>query len=627
MPPRLLPALALLALVHVCGAAEPNPPVWPDSVAVFSPADGVDAVEAKIQAAFAQNGGHSPSNHGQFSDARYAFLFQPGEYDVDCPVGYYTQVLGLGASPNDVRFTSPKGVYAEEGDYSIGGALSTFWRSAENFRTSATFKWAVGAGMTWAVSQAAPLRRIVVDNDLLLFEYQPPIQAAGEASGGYAANVQVSGGAKAGTMIPRRRSSANINATRRDRTDVDIVEGTVAPGSQQQWMMRDSTISKWGGGVWNMVFTGVEGAPASHCGDKNAGGSPFTTVDATPTISEKPYITFADGKYALQIPPLKTASSGANFDTAGTTAVDFSQVYVTQPSDTAAAINAKLAQGLHVVLSPAIYELDAPLALNTEGQVLLGLGLATLVSKTQQPVITVGDVDGVRVAGVIVQAGPVAASATTTPALIQWGSGKGYGGNPKAPGFLQDVFARVGGPDGTATDPVAAGIMLHVRNGNVIGDNLWLWRADHAAGGPVVYDSNRCDHGLVVDGDDVTMYGLAVEHTDRDLTVWNGDRGRTYFYQSELPYIVTQDEFPSNSTGYRVAPHVTAHGGWGIGVYCFFDQHNVTVTSGIVAPPQLEGSFVHPLTVFLNGNGGITHILNDKGTAATAASPDAHYLC
>ena len=77
--------------------------------------------------------GHNPPNNGQFSTDRYAFLFKPGQYNVDVPIGYYTSVYGLGASPNDVNFTSPRGVHSEEGDYSIGGALSSFWRSAENF--------------------------------------------------------------------------------------------------------------------------------------------------------------------------------------------------------------------------------------------------------------------------------------------------------------------------------------------------------------------------------------------------------------------------------------------------------------------------------------------------------------
>ena len=35
-------------------------------------------------------------------------------------------------------------------------------------------------------------------------------------------------------------------------------------------------------------------------------------------------------------------------------------------------------------------------------------------------------------------------------------------------------------------------------------------------------------------------YGLAVEHTLGDLTRWHGERGATYFYQSEMPYDATQ---------------------------------------------------------------------------------------
>ena len=213
------------------------------------------------------------------------------------------------------------------------------------------------------------------------------------------------------------------------------------------------------------------------------------------------------------------------------------------------------------------------------------------------------------------------------PALLQWGSG-GYAGRASNPGFLHDVFARVGGLDGTAASPVGVGTMIHLRSGHVIGDNMWLWRADHAQDGPVSYTSNRCDHGLVVDGDDVTMYGLAVEHTEQDLTLWNGERGQTYFYQSELPYGVTQQEYGDKGyAGYRVAPTVMTHGGWGVGVYCFFRDHDVTVASGIVAPAALESSFVNPLTVFLNGHGGITHVINDKGGASQGPQTSVNYVC
>jgi len=32
-----------------------------------------------------------------------------------------------------------------------------------------------------------------------------------------------------------------------------------------------------------------------------------------------------------------------------------------------------------------------------------------------------------------------------------------------------------------------------------------------------------CDIAIVVNGDDVTMYGLAAEHTLQDIVQWNGD--------------------------------------------------------------------------------------------------------
>ena len=123
---------------------------------------------------------------------------------------------------------------------------------------------------------------------------------------------------------------------------------------------------------------------------------------------------------------------------------------------------------------------------------LLGIGLATLVSAKQNVIIAVGDVDGVRVGGLLLQAGPPGPSGEVAPALLQWGSTSGYTGDGRAPGIMHDLFVRVGGPDGTRATPVAAAAMVHVRSGHVIGDNLWLWRADHLAGGGVAsYEGNR----------------------------------------------------------------------------------------------------------------------------------------
>ncbi|CAK0850827.1 unnamed protein product, partial [Prorocentrum cordatum] len=168
---------------------QPNPPVWPDSVRVFGPEDSSADIESAVNAAFKENGGEA--NHGQFSSRRFAFLFKPGTYSANVPVGYYTQVLGLGQDPDDVLFHPPpgadasmsrhtemneevnlaenefRGVFVEEGNKANKfGALSTFWRGAENFR--------VAGDMLWATAQACPVRRVIVDGTLQLAARAPP---------------------------------------------------------------------------------------------------------------------------------------------------------------------------------------------------------------------------------------------------------------------------------------------------------------------------------------------------------------------------------------------------------------------------------------------------------------------
>ena len=86
---------ALTSLGAVSSGSEPNPPVWPASVHVFSPGD--DAACASVAASiFSTNGGKIPKNNGQFVSSRHALLFKPGAYSCAVPVGFYTQVGGIG---------------------------------------------------------------------------------------------------------------------------------------------------------------------------------------------------------------------------------------------------------------------------------------------------------------------------------------------------------------------------------------------------------------------------------------------------------------------------------------------------------------------------------------------------
>lgn len=132
---------------------------------------------------------------------------------------------------------------------------------------------------------------------------------------------------------------------------------------------------------------------------------------------------------------------------------------------------------------------------------------------------------------------------------------------------------------------------------------------------------------MIVNGDDVTFYGLAAEHCLGDQVQWNGERGATYLFQSEMPYGVDQSFGKKGYVGYRVNQNVKEHVGYGIGVYHYFRDHKVVVETAISAPSHLESHFYSPLAVYLNGQGRIKHILNDKGNATyskteTQASPE-----
>lgn len=507
---------------------------------------------------------------------------------MDVPVGYYTTVHGLGENAADVEFVSAKGVYSTQGDYNFAiGALNSFWRGAENFKTNANFQWFAGEGrgMMWAVSQATFLRRIEVVGSLVLYQYTFG-DAAGFASGGYLSNSDVS---------------------------------TIYSGSQQQWFTRNSKVGAWFGGVWNMVFVGTNGAPSSHCGRGPQGlNNAYVTINQTPIVAEKPFITIdANGRYYLQVPNPKVNSAGPQLTLADTTTYDFRDVFVARSTDSTATIAAKLAAGRHVVLTPGIYRLSESLVVSSDDQVLLGLGYATLIPPPNgDPCIRVlPRLEGVRIAGILLQAG-----SAPTGALLQWGtSGVSDPGNRANPGFLHDIFARIGGPDRTE---VRADIMLAVYSGNVVGDNFWLWRADHNVDGLIVDSANPCKNALVVEGDDVTMYGLAVEHTLEDNVIWAGERGATYFFQCEYPYDVTQANFGDKGfTAYRVTPQVQQHEAYGAGVYHYFRDVAVKVQSAIVCPPALEDNFHSPVSVYLNGMGTVSHIVNQRGVETSPSSP------
>jgi hypothetical protein len=391
-----------------------------------------------------------------------------------------------------------------------------------------------------------------------------------------------------------------------------VVDGQVNSGSQQQWLSRNDQFGSWTGSNWNMVFVGDVHAPA-----QTFPSPPNTTVASTPTIAEKPFLYVdASGAYQVFVPALRSNSNGTSWaggSPAGSS-LPISQFYIAKPADTAATINAALASGKNLLFTPGVYHLTSTINVTRADTVVLGLGLATLEADNGVTAMSVADVDGVKIGGILFDAGT-----TNSPVLLQVGPTGSTASHAADPTILADVFARIGGAAvGKAT------VSVQVNSANVIGDDLWLWRADHTYG--VGWTSNTAQNGLVVNGANVTMYGLAAEHYQQYSVLWNGNGGRTYFFQNEFPYDVpNQASWMNGSTrgyaSYKVANTVTTHEAWGVGVYCYFNTNSSVVADHAFEVPQVAGVKFHDLvTVSLGGVGTISHIINSTGAAVNSGS-------
>jgi hypothetical protein len=549
----------------VAGQQPPGTPDLGPNVTVFDPSTPAATIQSALDATFAQQ------ETSQFGSARKAFLFKPGTYDADANIGYYTQIAGLGLSPDDVTV---RGAVHAEADWFQGNATHNFWRSAENLSVAP-----VSGTDRWAVSQAAPYRRMHLRGNLQLDD-------GGWSSGGFMADT--------------------------------VVDGQVRSGSQQQWLTRNSRLGSWTGSNWNMVFVGSTGVPGTSFPNP-----PYTTVAQSPVVREKPFL-YVDsaGAWKVFVPAVRTNSSGVSWASGAPagSSLPLSDFFVVKPGATAAQMDEALAAGKHLLVTPGVYHLDRTLRVTRPNTVVLGLGLATLIPDNGITAMTVADVDGVKLAGLLIDAGT-----TNSAQLLEMGpsgSSADHGANPSS---LHDVFFRVGGAAvGKATTS------LTINSDDVIGDHLWIWRADHGSG--VGWNTNTADTGLVVNGDDVTMYGLFVEHYQKHQTVWNGNGGRTYFYQNEMPYdppsqAAWMDGSTQGYTAYKVADSVTRHEAYGLGSYCFFNvDPSVTAERAVQAPNRPDVRFRSMVTVSLGGNGTIRHVINDRGGPSDSSTNVANLV-
>ena len=550
------------SLTH-CGnkamAADAKKPDFGDKVLIFNPSMSAADIQAQIDKVYAIQ------QQSEFGPDRYALVFLPGKYNVDVPIGFYTEVIGLGATPDAVHIAG--NVHADA-SRPRDNATCTFWRAAEGFSVTPT-----GGTMQWAVSQAAPFRRMHILGDIVLH------QNRGWASGGWISD--------------------------------SLIDGNVGSGTQQQWFSRNSEWGSWTGSNWNMVFVGIPNPPAGEWPTP-----PYTKVALTPIVREKPFLAVdLHGNYSVRVPSLRSNSAGITWHGGSTPgkSIPIDRFYIAHPGqDTAATINGQLDKGKNLIFAPGNYELTEPIHVTRANTVVMGLGFATLRPTNGTAALTTADADGIIVAGLLIDAGPV-----SSPVLLEVGPSASKAMHAKNPISLHDVFFRVGG-----AGPGRAVVNLLINSNDTIVDHTWIWRADHGSG--VGWTTNPSANGLVVNGNNVTAYGLFVEHHQQYQVLWNGNAGRTYFYQSEIPYdppdqasytsgLDAKGERINGWASYKVANTVSSHEAWGLGIYSVFRHPNVVLTRAIEVPTVPGVRFHHMITIALDNLGGISNVIDNVG--------------
>ncbi|MDD3403795.1 MAG: glycosyl hydrolase [Hespellia sp.] len=604
-----------------------------DHTLIFTEKDDVAKVNETLKAIFDQQNDYG--NDAQFNGDHYQIYFKPGDYTTtDCMyLGFYTSFNGLGKTPYDVELNNIAiPAYLPGG--ALGGqdnnATCNFWRSTENLSVKNTGNEQGKAGFgsnrvdqfNWAVAQAAPLRRVYSERPVAYdWNY-------GWASGGYVADCKfvgtfedhgnmLSAGTFSGQQFYTRNSELTGNAF--GTTLNNFYQGVTAPNlPQADSKTGEALVNGNGASNWNIAAA-------------DGGQQVFTNVETTPKLSEKPFLYIDDqGEYQVFVPDVKENTKGVSWsenDMGEGKSIPLSAFYVAQPTDTAKEINKQLKAGKNIYFTPGIYHAEEVIHVDRENTILLGTGMATIIPDNAEGAMQIADVDGVKVAGVIFDAG------AHSKYLLKVGDDKSSQDHSNNPTVLQDVFFRVGGTTNVLTKSDDA---LIINSSDVIGDHFWIWRADHGAG--VEWAGNESKHGLIVNGDNVTCYALFNEHFQQYDTLWNGENGATYFYQNEKCYDpISQEAWMSHNgktngyAAYKVANGVKKHYAVGLGIYNVFIYTGPTYDStkvqiqmdNAIEVPNSEDVIVENacLQTFADKNKALqkfNHIINGVGEGVSS---------
>lgn len=503
-------------------------------------------------------------------------------------LGFYAHIGGLGKLPADVKLGS---IFTRPHLSGGANATCTFWRSIENV--------AVMRDFAWTVSQSTSARRMLI-----------------ESSSKYISDVGSNNFWGSGGFI----------------ADSHYTSSRPNWAGQQQWYTRNTVFPSGSGamgGSYNMVWQGCINPPEAD--ETNA------SIPTSPILREKPFLFIdSDGEYKVFVPAWQKDRIGTSWSSTdmgkGQVQDLLSNWYVAKEGDTDIEINAALKAGKNIFFTPGHYALNAPIQVKRKDAILLGAGIASVTleptEKNTWGCIYADDMDGIIIAGLLMD------SFNSTTYQVRVGKQGADADHSANPILLTDLTCRVGG---VQSKNIQIHASMEINSNNVVGDHFWLWRADHGsqAGGNARWLRDRCKNGLIVTGDDVTLYALFAEHYQEYEVLWLGERGRTYFFQNEPPYDAPNQASWSSQGGkvegyaaFKVANTVKEHHSIGLGSYAVLTgtDGNVNKRNGFEIPNGPGLKLEKMCITRFAGTGNILNVINGiGGSTATGVKRVALY--
>jgi len=620
-----------------CAASRPQPVTGPvpnpfgAGVTIFSPSESPSTINAALSSTAS-------------TDAPHEFFFLPGTYGsasatpgtattantIQAVVAPGSIVAGLGPSPCDVVINGALDIPED----SFPGAppntgLAIRPSQLENLTINPIESGDPAHTMTWFTSQTATWRRVNLLGNLdvdLTHPVTGPCTHPCTAANGDPYLADAYGGAANGFEIANSNITGEIIDANGENTP-----GKAGANSNEDLFIEGSHVGGWRGFGVDQVFAGDTGAPASDFGPATRSRPPgdIDNIHRLAVVRESPFVVYEHRRFFVFDPKVQFGRVGYDWTVSPRTGalLPLRRFYIARPGTAIAGrLDAALAHGRDVLLTPGGYVLGAPLTVSRPDEVVFGLGESTLTADRGTPTVVVTN----RAVGAVLAGFDANGSGDRfAAAQIVIGTTPGATGSPADPTTLSDVSTI---SDAT-TDEV-------INQNDVLQNQAEIQAIGFGTYTASAWAQRAGDYGVVVNGDRVTLEGIWLEHFKKTEATWNGQGGRVVFMENELPFTppFTADGVPPSSWSLRpgfhgypslvVSPHVRTFALSGFqswsrfsnGCYCL-------VTSLIVTPVRPHVTFRDLFSGLILGTatsatpsgdteGGVLNVINRDGVSA-----------